>query len=59
MRLAVTRCRVIASLLLPFLGPKAEPVSCGAANGSNSAFVQSSRMAWKTRVISSAGKFSE
>jgi len=25
MRLAVTRCRVIARLLLPFLGPKALP----------------------------------
>jgi hypothetical protein len=32
MRLAVTRCRVIASLLLPFLGPKALPVSAGEAN---------------------------
>ena len=32
-RLAVTRCRVIASLLLPFLGPKALPVSAGRGEG--------------------------
>jgi len=51
-RLAVTRWRVIASLLLPFFGPKALPVSCGLANGSKPALVQSSSIASNTRWIS-------
>jgi hypothetical protein len=59
MRLAVTRCRVIARLLLPFLGPKALPVSAGEAKGSNVAFVQSARIASNRRLIASVLKFSE
>ena len=59
MRFAVTRWRVIASLLLPFLGPKALPVSSGEANGSKVAFVQSARIASNRRLITSVLKFSE
>ena len=55
-RLAVTRCRVIASLLLPFFGPNALPVSAGLAKGSKVLFVQSSRMASKTRWMTGVGK---
>ncbi len=55
-RLAVTRWRVIASLLLPFLGPKALPVSAGLAKGSKVLLVQSSRMASNTRWISGVSK---
>ena len=59
MRLAVTRCRVIARLLLPFFGPNALPVSSGDAKGSKVAFVQSARIASKRRLIASDLKFSE
>ena len=58
-RLAVTRCRVTARLLDPFLGPKALPVSAGDAKGSNVVFVQSIRIASKSRLIASLLKFYE
>jgi hypothetical protein len=42
----------------PFLMPKAEPVSCGEANGSKVSFVQSSSMFSKTPLMIDVSMFS-
>ncbi|MNZ51147.1 hypothetical protein D3C78_689550 [compost metagenome] len=51
MRLVAMRKRSMASMLSPFLRPKALPVSSGAAKGSKPALVQSRRMALKVAMI--------
>ena len=58
MRAAVTRWRVMAARLSPFLMPKAEPVSVGEAKGSNPMFVQSSSISSKVALMSGVSKFS-
>ena len=52
MRAAVTRWRVMAARLSPFLMPKAEPVSVGDANGSKPSLVQSSSISSKVALMS-------
>ena len=58
MRAAATRWRVMALRLSPFLGPKAEPVSSGLANGSKVSLVQSSSIALKVSRMAGVGMFS-
>ena len=57
-RCAVTRCRVMAASLFPCLGPNAEPVSSGLANGSKLSFVQSESMAANMSLMTEVSMFS-
>src|SRR5580658_5219158 len=57
-RLDATLRLVTAAMLLPFLSPKALPVSSGEAKGSNEAFVQSASMCSNVALMWSDWKFS-
>ena len=51
MRCVAMRVRSMAAMLSPCLGPKAVPVSTGAANGSKPWFTQSRRIALKVAMM--------